>query len=94
MLPLLPAVIAWHGPAFGGLWWLGFLTPLFWIAVVVLVIALVRRGWRRGGPGPWAWHDPSHAAEQTLAERFARGDIDEREYRARLEVLRASRVVR
>ncbi|MEJ1231340.1 MAG: hypothetical protein WDM88_12995 [Galbitalea sp.] len=28
--------------------------------------------------------------EATLAERFAQGDIDEKEYRARLEVLRAN----
>jgi putative membrane protein len=33
----------------------------------------------------------TQAAERTLAERFAHGDIDEVEYRARLEVLRANR---
>ena len=33
----------------------------------------------------------ARSAEQTLAERFAKGDIDETEYRARLEVLRANR---
>jgi len=45
----------------------------------------------------WAteWATPtgaqaSRAAETTLAERFAQGDIDEKEYRARLEVLRAN----
>ena len=37
--------------------------------------------WMRGGA----------SAESTLAERFAKGDIDETEYRARLEVLRANR---
>ena len=31
-------------------------------------------------------------AESTLAERFAQGDIDEKEFRARLEVLRANDV--
>jgi len=30
------------------------------------------------------------SAEATLAERFAQGDIDEKEYRARLEVIRAN----
>jgi putative membrane protein len=41
------------------------------------------------GPGaPWG---RGANAESTLAERFAKGDIDEVEYRARLEVLRANR---
>jgi putative membrane protein len=35
-------------------------------------------------------HHPVHSAEATLAERFAQGDIDEKDYRARLEVLRAN----
>ena len=34
---------------------------------------------------------PRSSPESTLAERFAKGDIDETEYRARLEVLRANR---
>ena len=33
---------------------------------------------------------PSHSAESTLAERFAQDDIDEKDYRARLELLRAT----
>jgi putative membrane protein len=44
-----------------------------------------------GGCGhPGAWDTASHSAEATLAERLAQGDIDEKEYRARLEVLRAN----
>jgi len=44
------------------------------------------------GPGAayWQGQQVSRAAEVTLAERFAQGDIDEKEYRARLEVLRAN----
>jgi putative membrane protein len=34
--------------------------------------------------------NPARQAETTLAERYAKGDIDEVEYRARLEVLRAN----
>ncbi|MFC6355765.1 SHOCT domain-containing protein [Luethyella okanaganae] len=90
----------------GGLWmggfgWLFLLVPLFWIGVVVLIVALVGRRWHRYGHG--YGHGPGYAggphwhastsAEQTLSERFARGDIDETEYRARLEVLRANRNV-
>ncbi len=54
-------------------------------------------GYGHGGPGFgghgagfWAQAQAARSAETTLAERFAQGDIDEKEYRARLEVLRAS----
>ncbi|WP_022884180.1 SHOCT domain-containing protein [Glaciibacter superstes] len=89
----------WGGGGGGG--WLFLLIPLFWIAVFVTLFAVFGRRWRRravageyyGGPGGWhaqAQAD-SRSAEKTLAERFAQGDINEVEYRARLEVLRANR---
>ncbi|MDR5701326.1 SHOCT domain-containing protein [Agromyces aerolatus] len=85
------------GPWAAGWGWLFFLIPLFWIAVFALLFAFLGRRWRRAawagdgsyGP-PWA-RAGAVSAEQTLAERFAKGDIDEVEYRARLEVLRANR---
>jgi putative membrane protein len=85
----------WAGPGFGW-WW--FFIPLFWIAVFVLIFTFVGRRWRRaaasrggyGGPG-WGPHAATRSAELTLAQRYANGDIDEVEYRARLEVLRANR---
>jgi putative membrane protein len=66
-----------------------FITALFIAAVVVLVVLLVRRTaalrrLRSQQAGPL------FQAQRTLAERFARGDIDEVEYRERLEVLRAN----
>jgi putative membrane protein len=95
--------LATIAPAFHG--GVGFLLPLFFIghAFGVLVIILIivfaiggrRRRWARwnamgqGGFGHWGG-SASRAAETTLAERFAQGDIDEKEYRARLEVLRAN----
>jgi len=82
----------WGGPG----WFL--LIPLIWIVVLVLLFAFLGRRWRRGWGGPGypypghpGWQEPSAGAEATLAERFAQGDIDEVEYRARLEVLRANR---
>ncbi|WP_025156810.1 SHOCT domain-containing protein [Leifsonia aquatica] len=91
----------WAGPGFGfGWWWI--LIPIFWIAVFVLIFGFAGRRWRRaaamrggfggyGGPG-WGPHaSATRSAEQTLAQRYANGDIDEVEYRARLEVLRANR---
>lgn len=84
----------WVGPWAGGFGFLFLLIPLFWIAVFVLLFVFAGRRWRRAaaagyGPG-WNRGGPSRAAEATLAERFAQGDIDEVEYRARLEVLRAN----
>lgn len=94
----------WGGPWAGGFGWLFLLIPLFWIALFALFFGLMRRrmfragggfpGYGRGfGPGYGAWAEDRAArtAEATLADRFARGDIDEVEYRARLEVLRANR---
>lgn len=90
---------AWGaGPGFG---WLFVLVPLFWILLFALIVGLAGRRWRRagfgpGGHGPWAHayaaqQSGTRSAEATLAERFAQGDIEEKEYRARLEVLRANR---
>ena len=59
---------------------------LFWgagIAAIVLVARAV-------GPGNRS-HDPASGAgyaENLLAERFARGELDENEYTARLNILR------
>jgi putative membrane protein len=71
---------------------------VFWFVIIVLIIVFVITGSRRrrrmwgaygGHFGPWN-HGAARGAESTLAERFAQGDIDEKEYRARLEVLRAN----
>ena len=84
------------GPWGAGFGWFFLLIPLFWIAFFALIFAVVRRSrraaWGTGyGPGFGPrWAQPGRAAESTLAERFAQGDIDEKEYRARLEVLRSS----
>ena len=89
------------GPFLGGFGFLFIVVPLVWLGIFLLVGGLARRRWRRGGFGPGAYgpgfgHGYGHfgaaarGAESTLAERFAQGDIDEKEYRARLEVLRAN----
>lgn len=84
------ALHPWHG---GGFWF--FLIPLFWIALIVALVAIFGRRRRKmwaayGGPAGWHHAHATRSAESVLAERFANGDIDEKEYRARLEVLRAT----
>lgn len=89
-----------HGPAWGGAWagpglglWF-LLIPLVWIALFAIVFAVFGRRWRRAaeenGYGPFGRPSPRRQAEATLAQRFAQGDIDETEYRARLEVIRTN----
>ncbi|WP_406306795.1 SHOCT domain-containing protein [Streptomyces sp. NBC_00885] len=60
---------------------------LFWALIITAAVLLFRALNRapehthmHGGPSP----------EQLLAERFARGDIDEEEYQRRLAALRSS----
>ncbi len=79
----------WYGHEMSG--W-GFPLTLigmavFWAAVIYGIVALVRYTGRNTPPSG----DPGRApgAEQLLAERLARGEIDEDEYRRRLAALRA-----
>jgi putative membrane protein len=63
---------------------------LFWGAVIAAVVLLARAlgpGNRGQGPGTSPGSGSAYA-ENLLAERFARGEIDENEYTARLNVLR------
>ncbi len=53
--------------------------PLLFITLWVVVILTLRRRWQHCG---------ARSGEQVLAERYARGEIDEDEYRARRSVLR------
>jgi len=80
------------GPWGAGFGWLFLLIPLFWIALFAtfaFVAVRMRRSALADGYGP-RWAQAGRGAEATLAERFAQGDIDEKDYRARLEVLRAN----
>ncbi|WP_456845228.1 SHOCT domain-containing protein [Cellulomonas sp. P5_C6] len=69
-----------------GPWFL--LVPLFWFGVIALFFTFGARRRRRywEGEGPRG----TSGARSVLAERYARGEIDETEYRARLEVLLAA----
>lgn len=64
-------------------WW--GIIPLAWVVLIALF-------WTFGWHGPWrrrvgGWHE-ARSSEAVLGERYARGEIDEQEYRSRLAVLR------
>jgi putative membrane protein len=95
-LTLLPSLANHPGPygyGYGGFHWWFLLFPFgflfFWLLVALIFRTVLWRGRGPWGPGR-GWQGTAASAEQTLATRFAAGDIDEQEYRARLEVLRAS----
>lgn len=75
MTGLLLSSHHWRGP--DGTWFP--LLPLLFFALWVAVIVMVARRWR---------HPHHHSGESVLAERYARGEIDEAEYRERRAVLR------
>jgi putative membrane protein len=80
----------WYGDGTGG--W-GFVlmavsTVVFWGAVIAGGVALFRY-LNRTTAKP-ASSETRPTPEQLLAERFARGEIDQEEYRQRLDTLRSA----
>lgn len=71
----------WNG------WWAWVVMPImmvaFWGIVIWAVLALVRGSEQQRPSRP-----PGPSPEEILGERFARGEIDETEYEARLATLR------
>lgn len=63
-------------------WGWGWIFPLAWLVIIALFWTFTWRGpWRR------RWGD-ERSPRAVLGERYARGEIDEDEYRSRLAVLR------
>lgn len=63
----------------GASWWMTIAMVVFWGLVAWVVVTLARRPGSDGG---------SRTAEDVLAERYARGEIDDEEYHRRLAALR------
>ncbi|GAA1806234.1 SHOCT domain-containing protein [Actinomadura chokoriensis] len=61
---------------------------LFWLAVLGTVFYLIRRRMTTNATAAAAAADPMTKARSVLAERFARGEIDEDEYLMRMSALR------
>ncbi|WP_405877855.1 SHOCT domain-containing protein [Streptomyces sp. NBC_00005] len=84
----------WYDHHMSGWGWFGASLGMivFWGLIITAFVLLLRAFDRPQPTGPHRapWAPPTQASpEQLLAERFARGEIDEEEYRRRLQVLRA-----
>lgn len=91
----------WNG--YGGMWnggygsswgWVGWIITavvlvLIFAALIAVVVFAVRYLTGGGHRGPGGHQ--TRGAEDVLAERFARGEIDENEYRQRVTALREHR---
>ncbi|WP_019926520.1 SHOCT domain-containing protein [Nocardia sp. BMG111209] len=79
----------WYGHDMSG-WGYGLMTigmVVFWVLVIGGFAALVRYT-----AGPVPGNGPSHSGptpQQVLADRYARGEIDDEEYVRRLDTLNA-----
>jgi putative membrane protein len=78
-----------YGGGMGWAGWLmmGFTFLLFWGVVIALVVWLIQSFRAPVGRGAAA---PTGRADEVLAERFARGEIDADEYARRRDVLRGA----
>ena len=79
-----------HDVSAWGYAWMAIGMVIFWALLIAVVVAMVRYLARPDRPVGAAPADRPLSPEQMLAERYARGEIDEDEYRRRLETLRAS----
>ncbi|NKY59345.1 SHOCT domain-containing protein [Nocardia flavorosea] len=74
-----------HGMSGWGYAWMGIGALVFWVALTVAVVLLIRYGIDSGRSRP---QPPPDTAERILAERFARGEIGRDEFLDRLDILR------
>jgi putative membrane protein len=82
-------MMLWYDHGMG--WWnyagMGIGMVLFWALLILGIVALIR--FTTGNPDRSVSPPGTPpSAEQVLADRFARGEISETEYRDRLAVLR------
>ncbi|MGH3677659.1 MAG: SHOCT domain-containing protein [Mycobacterium sp.] len=84
----------WYGGDWGWGGWLLMTVAMivFWALLITAVVLLVRYlvSASRGSGVPPTAAGPG-SAEETLAQRYARGEIDDDEYRQRLTLLRQHR---
>jgi putative membrane protein len=72
----------------GGHWWAWLIGFALVVVVIVLVVWMVTR-LTQAHPVSTSAPQPRSSAEDVLADRLARGEIDEDEYRRRRDALRS-----
>jgi putative membrane protein len=83
-------VMDWNDGWGAGTWLVMILMMLvFWGGLIAVIVLAVRGSLRPARPTDTRGPEPD--ADELLAERYARGEIDEDEYRRRREVLRDRR---
>jgi putative membrane protein len=65
---------------------------LFWGLVIAGIVVAIRSAGRAGQHGGPVIHGPT--PQQVLAQRFARGDVDEEQYTRSLKILNARAPIR
>jgi putative membrane protein len=82
----------WNHGGWGAGDWLAmsFMMVVFWGLLIALVIWLVRSTRSDRVPGRRPAGIPAQPADEVLAERFARGEIDEDEYTRRRALLHST----
>lgn len=79
-----------HGMMWGGggiHWFLGPILMLLFLAVLIAAVVLLVRWLSGPGGGLSGGQQSSGSARQILEDRFARGEIDEEEFRRRKQAL-------
>ncbi|GAA1784711.1 hypothetical protein GCM10009682_03580 [Luedemannella flava] len=79
---------SWHGMAGWGPLFMGMNTVLIWLLLIGGAALLYYALRRTDRPADRATRDDG--AQRVLADRYARGEIDEDEYHKRLRVLRGA----
>ena len=77
------------GWMWGGWILMSLVMVVFWALVITAIVLAIRYLW--GQPPDPGQSSSARAAEDVLAERFARGEIDDDEYRQRMTTLREHR---
>ncbi|MGM0668222.1 MAG: SHOCT domain-containing protein [Gemmatimonadota bacterium] len=92
MLPTLTAIQGWcpwcgDHMSWGG-WGMMFGWTLILVVLILVVWAVSGSRWRGSGRSEDGGGSGEDRAESVLRERYARGEIDEEEYRRKLDDLR------
>jgi putative membrane protein len=68
---------------------MGFMMLAFWAVIAALVVMALRSTWHHDEPPEPRTRKGGDSAVEILDERFARGEIDEQEFRAKRDLLRS-----